>query len=1148
VSCPENKKLEAFFLGKLSISEKTAFIEHLDNCDECINEFDKIIGESSINIQLKAEYDRKRKSDTTTNSATPHNSPFLTDIINKKMFTDIEQGSYLDDNRFKIIRKLGPKVSRVYHAEDRVQGEIALKIVSVFTDSSGKKERELSGEVKNKDNIYDFTHIIQSKGFHIVEHKGMKLGLLAMEYANGGSLNDWLTRNLNNSKKRTDEGIALFEQACKGVKVLHEANIIHRDIKPDNILICRGIEKDIAKLSDFGISWKQRSSIDSYCNAGTFQYMAPEQFQGGPEEITPACDIYSLGIVLFEILKGRLPFEGRGFEEMRDKHTNQAPPQLTGELSLWGKIVERCLNKLPSERYSNVDALQNDILRLKNEYDLNADIACINCNHINVNVLLPECEECHHPLPESFFHECPTCHHTVRIDQEKCWSCGTVGIPAHYLLEKRKIQIEQLKDEDPAQAIMLLEKVLQEHRGEYADIARKLMIDLSKRKNKIDELATQADELIEMANYEEAIERYGQVLELIPRHRIALEKIRELEDVLGKLKRHDSQADKLMDSSKFVNAEELLLSSMEIAPNRKDIAERLKKCRQRHKKYKKAYELSGQFSEQGLLLQAKREIQKALKQAPFSPEAKSLSETILNTIRETSDLVKKLQSQIEWAQFDNADNTVARIEQIQADNKSLEEIKPKLQRIRKKYISLMADAEVAMTSLDLSKASEKAVSALDVCPNSIEGKALVDLIESQKNKTETMLKSYEDLIVGAQFDQARKALDQAASIWVTAVDFAQKKEHLSNIQTEYDWHYQDAIIAQKKTHLDLAKTEVEAALSLCPQSEKANELLKKIGKAIQKVNKQLGKAESLVKAAEFEKAKDTLDSAKKIWCTFEGLEPYYTKMDSVKKEYSFLIDASGLSKDEGNLAKAKEQLESAILLCPDSKYAQDLLSAVIDDQDKVFGLLSSAQNLTMAAKFNEAREKIKLARALWCSYPDLNQQDQQIAVVEQEYTVHFTKSKKLFDRKKYENALVECDSALKLCKNSEQTIELKDLIQAKLNDILDRRRQRKKLINGICNGIVTGSKEAGSFVGRVAIAIIALVVIIIRVSFEGIFKAFESHGKAIMITIAILGTLTLLIVAGIWFFTTEDGMVTLIAIVLFGSMFASCYVYYDRDK
>ncbi len=159
--------------------------------------------------------------------------------------------------------------------------------------------------------------------------------------------------------------LAVVGQVCEGVAFAHSRGIIHRDLKPSNLFITR---EGVAKVGDFGVAHLMGASqlTQPGLALGTFSYMSPEQIRG--EHLTPASDVFSLGIVLYELLTGRRPFVDGDTDSVTAKILSErpAPPrQIKRGISRpVQRIVLRCLRKQPIRRFRSCAALQRAIARI----------------------------------------------------------------------------------------------------------------------------------------------------------------------------------------------------------------------------------------------------------------------------------------------------------------------------------------------------------------------------------------------------------------------------------------------------------------------------------------------------------------------------------------------------------------------------------------------------------------------------------------------------------------------------------------------------------------------------------------------------------------------------------------------------------------
>jgi predicted Ser/Thr protein kinase len=245
---------------------------------------------------------------------------------------------------------------------------------------------------------------------------------IIMEYVDGPSLTTLLSREFRLKPARARDITVVLANA---LAVAHDRGIIHRDIKPDNIIFTSAGRP---KLTDFGIAhmrddstFKTRTGI----MLGTPYYIAPEQALGQP--VSPASDIYSLGVVLFEMLSGRVPFTGGDALSVAIKHIRDAAPplkevapELPTELC---RVVHRTLEKNPFDRYGSAEEFQETLVDL--------DLGITAGRALRVPVQSGEgahaftCPDCGTALRAEFL-TCPKCGLAIR---HKCTRCGTLFNP-----------------------------------------------------------------------------------------------------------------------------------------------------------------------------------------------------------------------------------------------------------------------------------------------------------------------------------------------------------------------------------------------------------------------------------------------------------------------------------------------------------------------------------------------------------------------------------------------------------------------------------------------------------------------------------------------------------------------------------------------
>ena len=192
----------------------------------------------------------------------------------------------------------------------------------------------------------------------------------AMEYLPGVTLDELVTREGPLEPKRA---VRILAQLCGALHEAHARGLIHRDLKPGNVMLCeRGGMPDVAKLLDFGLvgALEHETTDPRITQAGvilgTPSYMSPEQCMG-EVDVTPASDIYSLGALAYFLLAGTAPFEGRPVVQTIVAHLHEPPRPLTearpGLPAALSDVIDRCLAKRPEDRFRDAASLERALVR-----------------------------------------------------------------------------------------------------------------------------------------------------------------------------------------------------------------------------------------------------------------------------------------------------------------------------------------------------------------------------------------------------------------------------------------------------------------------------------------------------------------------------------------------------------------------------------------------------------------------------------------------------------------------------------------------------------------------------------------------------------------------------------------------------------------
>lgn len=260
------------------------------------------------------------------------------------------------NNRYEIIRVIGEGgMANVYLAEDTILNrKVAVKVLRGDLSSDEKFVRRfqreaLSASSLNHPNIVEMYDVGEDDGnFYIV-----------MEYIDGKNLKQLLKRR---GSLTVNEVIDIMLQLTDGIAHAHDSYIIHRDIKPQNILI---LDSGLVKITDFGIATALNNAQLTQTNSvmGSVHYLPPEQASG--KGATIKSDIYSLGILMYELLTGILPFKGENAVEIALKHMKESIPSIREENPLVPQSVENIILKAcaknPKNRYNDTREMYNDL-------------------------------------------------------------------------------------------------------------------------------------------------------------------------------------------------------------------------------------------------------------------------------------------------------------------------------------------------------------------------------------------------------------------------------------------------------------------------------------------------------------------------------------------------------------------------------------------------------------------------------------------------------------------------------------------------------------------------------------------------------------------------------------------------------------------
>ena len=272
------------------------------------------------------------------------------------------------DRRYKIQEMIGEGgMGAVYKAVQLSTGKfVAIKVVSAKHTQNEETIKRFQREVKlqtklthpNLVSILDFSKTSEGEYYFV------------MEFVEGKSLSKLIKEK---GQLDLEDFMQITNQICDGLEYAHRQGIIHRDLKGDNIIIMDIGHQLVVKILDFGLAKAVQeedqeitSEITQMGSAlGTPAYMAPEQAMGEVNKLGPHTDIYTLGVLLYQMLAGQLPFKASTPWGLMQKHIAEAPPSVRdfnrSVPNAVSKIIGKCMEKEPDDRYGSVLAIKRDL-------------------------------------------------------------------------------------------------------------------------------------------------------------------------------------------------------------------------------------------------------------------------------------------------------------------------------------------------------------------------------------------------------------------------------------------------------------------------------------------------------------------------------------------------------------------------------------------------------------------------------------------------------------------------------------------------------------------------------------------------------------------------------------------------------------------
>ncbi|MDF0480556.1 Stk1 family PASTA domain-containing Ser/Thr kinase [Vagococcus sp. PNs007] len=299
------------------------------------------------------------------------------------------------NGRYKVLGNIGSGgMSNVFLARDLIlDRDVAVKVLRFDFQNDQVAIRRFQREALAASEL---VHPNVVGVYDVGEENGMQY--LVMEYVKGTDLKRYIK---DNHPISLDEVVSIMSQILSGISLAHRQRIIHRDLKPQNILL--DLEGNV-KIADFGIAiaLSETSLTQTNTLLGSVHYLSPEQARGGMA--TRQSDIYALGIILYELLVGNVPFEGESAVSIALKHFQSEVPsvkQVNSEIpQALENVVLHATTKEASDRYETADDMFNDLVTSLNPERANEAVFVPSAEEDQTRVLEPITDDT--PMPDSF--------------------------------------------------------------------------------------------------------------------------------------------------------------------------------------------------------------------------------------------------------------------------------------------------------------------------------------------------------------------------------------------------------------------------------------------------------------------------------------------------------------------------------------------------------------------------------------------------------------------------------------------------------------------------------------------------------------------------------------------------------------------------
>jgi len=704
------------------------------------------------------------------------------------------------NDEFEIVGILGKGgYGTVYEAQDlALKRRVALKLMlrektsnKEFVDKFLREAR--TAAMLSHPNIVRI-HLV---GFSQV----LQQHFLAMEYVEGVTLSDIMSKE---GAVPADRAVDIMIQAATGLAEAHRKNIIHRDIKPGNVMIT---PKGVVKIADFGLAKVYDPDAEASTVIGTPYFMPPEQFEGKARD--GRTDIYALGVTFYYILTLKRPFDGRTPAEVLMNVLRSAPvPPMEHNPdvpeALW-PIIRRMIARKLDDRYSTCDEILRDLKAFQSGADSEEKAFCTACGFANV-FTAQTCVECGASLLEP----CPSCGTPDVVGAKFCGTCGA------NLVEEKAIA----------------------------------------------GLVAEAQSHVASGRLEQALDKFSEARDLSPEKSEVIEGVRRTEEAIGERDRLVRSIENLIEDGSFLEALPLAQEAAERFPGHEPIAA----LQGRVLGGAKGAQLSAALEEAQILLHsgdlfdACAAARRALEIEPGSDDARKLLDQAEAALKEhvtARDLALDLEEQRKLPEA--LDSWRAALAVLPGDE-AAEQAVARIEGVLDQLSRLRSRAAEALADKDLRTARSALGDSIDVLPGDPETLDLLGKLRALEEDVAVRFSGALSDLAEGNFESGSlklKELMQEFHHAVRVAEAAEKAEALHGI-AEYFRDTGELLLGEERR--EMAHSFLLVAHRIAPGDQRIAALFKDAERSVRTAEDRLVEARSLVEEEKYARAQEILES------------------------------------------------------------------------------------------------------------------------------------------------------------------------------------------------------------------------------------------------------------------------------------------------